>query len=524
MEAINAGQIEMTGIEGITEILALEITAERNRHATTFIKAIIDENKSSDIFLEDMEQKIITLIVRTDKESILFCGLVRKISVHRSEECTIAEIQGVSASVYLDRQKKRRSFQDPNHTGQDIIRTVLEDTPNAEVFFQMPDEKMKIPVIQYEETDWEFILRIASLYKVCVYAGFYSGHPVIYCGLPDRGADSDMEIISSSRGRKRYPFRRICTYNLCRIGEKVPVMDNWSIYGLTCRLSGGLLLFDCCLRQDVRQEDRLYNRRLQGISIKGTVIDTKEEAVKLWLEIDEKQDKEQAYWYQWLPETGNVFYCMPEAGAKVYLHIGGRDENYAFAVGCSHEFYNGGQDRQNPQNRSLIFQTQKKLALLPELLAISNQREKRLDLNLDDSSGIQMESFGQFSVFAGEAVGIKGNKLFLQAAKEIGIVRKDSAQPSVINMGNQFDVFGKYAEVTAGGTPMAMLPAFGHSYEDVGAADEIRKAVIASTPVEGKESNTALERLAVGSKVNRVNGNEEEGEREQWEKLRKSGE
>ncbi len=64
-------------------------------------------------------------------------------------------------------------------------------------------------------------------------------------------------------------------------------------------------------------------------------MDVKGEYIKIWLSIDEKQERDTAYWYHWLPESGNGFYCMPEIGAQVYLYIGGKNEKNAMAVGLS---------------------------------------------------------------------------------------------------------------------------------------------------------------------------------------------
>lgn len=522
MGAIHVGQIEVVGIQGITEILDVEICAKRNKHAFVFIKGVIDEKECEKFFLRPLEGRKISLQTGDAKEDVIFCGVIHKIRIFPKKEGNVIEIYGISASVYFDGKRKSRSFQAKDCTWQHIVNEVIRDTENAAVIFQTPDEIIQEPAIQYEETDWEFILRLASRYHIPVYVDFYSGKPWIYCGLPEYKIKNEMDIITHSWGvSENYPFRTIRTYWQCRIGERISGYNNWSIQELECRLYKGLLEYKCILRpNEYLFIQPIYNKRLKGTFLKGKVINVQNECVRLWLTIDEQCPVEDTFWYQWQPETGNMFYCMPEMGAEVYLYISGKTEKTAVAVGCIHEKYKGCQDRVNPENRSIVLGSQKKMELLPEGLCISNQKEERLEINLGDKNGVQIDSFGEVTLIAGEKIGIKGNKIFFQAAEETAIIRKSMLQPTVINMGNQFDVVGRYAEVTAGGEPMMMLPVINSGMENDYSLKHIEGAVLASTPIDGSFMENEIVQLSVGSKVHRMEKGER-GERVLWENLKK---
>ncbi|MFQ8776468.1 MAG: hypothetical protein ACLR78_01970 [Roseburia sp.] len=55
------------------------------------------------------------------------------------------------------------------------------------------------------------------------------------------------------------------------------------------------------------------------------------------LAIDTDQNAATAYFYQWVPDTGSVMYCMPEKGTTVSLYFPDEDERNAIAVSCIRE-------------------------------------------------------------------------------------------------------------------------------------------------------------------------------------------
>ena len=71
-------------------------------------------------------------------------------------------IQGISKTVQIDYKKKSRIFQNVNKTYQEIMREALKDTVGAGIRFYASDRKIEVSLYQIEETDWEFIRRLAS--------------------------------------------------------------------------------------------------------------------------------------------------------------------------------------------------------------------------------------------------------------------------------------------------------------------------------------------------------------------------
>lgn len=162
------------------------------------------------------------------------------------------------------------------------------------------------------------------------------------------------------------------------------------------------------------------NESISGKSIPGKVLATAGEKLKIHLDIDETQDIEKAYWYTWMPQTGNLFYCMPKLGTKVHLYFSGRNEANAIATECVRT--NGGKENEEMddyQHRQFHTEYDKSVALSPKYLQFSGESEDGGNqMNLTDSTGIQLQSsrnisitgMGRISMQAKGVVSIKAGK------------------------------------------------------------------------------------------------------------------
>lgn len=537
---MDIGSIKIKGLYGRVEILDLYVGLEKNKHAEAFIKGIIFDEEQDEYIARDAIYEKLTIVRGEETEEIIFSGFIKTLNMENEGDYCIVWIYGISASVQLDGAKKFRSFQNISCTVQDIIRKVLQDTQEADAIFNMPNEEIGAPLIQYDETDWEFIIRICSLYHTSVFVDIYSGKPHIYCGIPEQKNKRNISILdemwefdslyysflqeySITKIISKWDFlcARVCSYDRCRIGEEVSGYENRMIEKQECRLRGGILeyVYNITARNHAKSYPS-YNENIRGASILGTILDVNGEEVKLWLEIDEKQETETAYWYKWMPESGNVFYCMPEIGAKVYLYIGEKDERYAIAIGCRHGNFQGGQDRINSARRSLKFCSQKDICMFPDMIEFSNGREERNSIEIEDCKGLNLESDQEITICAENVIRLSGKKITFQAPEEILMVRKDIMQPTVINMSNQFDAIGRYMDINANGK-LTMIPVIEKKKDQQYSLKGIEEDIIASTPYNMDGQAKEIEKLAVASKVNVVVNNSVGRGESEWEKQRR---
>jgi hypothetical protein len=74
----------------------------------------------------------------------------------------IADIQAVSGTILLDQKKSNRVFQKKVQTYMGIASTVTADTEHSACILPGSDMRTGGTLIQYQETDWRFLKRMAS--------------------------------------------------------------------------------------------------------------------------------------------------------------------------------------------------------------------------------------------------------------------------------------------------------------------------------------------------------------------------
>lgn len=82
-------------------------------------------------------------------------------------------------------------------------------------------------------------------------------------------------------------------------------------------------------------KEEQYNKKIAGLSLAGKVERTEQENIYLKLDIDGSTGKA-IYPYPWKPVAGNLMYCMPQIGTKVYLYFPNYYEENAIAVNSVH--------------------------------------------------------------------------------------------------------------------------------------------------------------------------------------------
>lgn len=112
----------------------------------------------------------------------------------------------------------------------------------------------------------------------------------------------------------------------------------------------------------------LHNEHLHGLCLTGTVLDTREEKIKLHFAIDKAQDKSMAFWFPYVPQQGNVMYCMPQLGTKAILKFCTENDDSGMVIHTCRT--NGEECAETADYNKRYFTTEfgKRLAMLPDTL------------------------------------------------------------------------------------------------------------------------------------------------------------
>ena len=424
----------------VKSILYIKAKTTPNEH----FRATIKFNTNDELKPIDIEQilyhRIVKLLKLNDEGYIdeipLFSGIIENYNLIKKGIYFEIEINIVSATILLDIQEKSRSFQNINMTYSQIIRNVLEDTERANLIFNKEDRNIKKPIIQYEETNWEFIKRLASHFNTYLIpeTNFYL--PRFYLGLK-KGEDVFIEdtieytVKLDNRyydknfiGNKNNIYKKDFAYYEIEYGENYLIGNNVIFKGFKLKiieketyLKNGHLVHKYKLgKETLFSPNEYYNKKFIGLNLKGTILETNKELIKVHLDIDKFQDVNTAYFYTWRPETGNLMYLMPEINTKVNLHFIDEDERNAILINSTNEENLKDEDY---SKRNLSTKYNKHLLIYPEKLEFLSSNIGNY-INIQDENGINIISTNRLNINAMNSIYFNGeNKVYTDTPKEI---------------------------------------------------------------------------------------------------------
>ncbi len=343
----------------------------------------------------------------------------------------------------------------------------------ADIRWNIADRKLQYPLIQYQETDYKFLKRILSRLQgkitpessvfgggICFYAGVREGNGIgnidlnqyIHTILPFR----DRNRMDISRKKQQIGYE-IFDMDFMEIGDILQVQGrNLYIMESQSVLADNMLNCTCkVFPKECFEAEKLPADTLRGTVITGTVLETGQEKVKLHLDIDKEQAKDEAYPFSWKPITGNLFYCMPETGTKAALYFDKNDEDDTRVIYSIRT--NGEECGELADYNDRYFTTddRKRMYLKPSEMGLLNMEEQNAEIAIKDASLLNMKTNNQISILAERQVELKGKEVICTAPKEATLVRKNLLSPTVINLCNDFDIIGEMGNFTDTGEVIA---------------------------------------------------------------------
>ena len=184
-----------------------------------------------------------------------------------------------------------------------------------------------------------------------------------------------------------------------------------------------------------------YNDKISGMTILGEVLSTERETVRLKLDIDEGWNPGGPYAYTWRPETGNMMYCMPQAGTRVSLYFPNYDEQAAMVVNCVRTNGASCARMSDSSKRSFVTEHGKEMNLYPEELSFLGGSNG--SIKIADEDGISFNTDKKIAIWAKENVCLKAKTAVISAPTgEIVLARGDQSPSSTTTLiqSNQFDL------------------------------------------------------------------------------------
>ena len=355
--------------ENINEHQKLEVQLEMDDEQRKSLEKIIEkENVEIEIELSGMNQNV---------KKKIFCGMVDYFEIldYGSYGCRIL-IRAFSKSIIFDRknEKKYRVFQDVNLMFSDIINEINKDYTEKKLEIKYSDiakKQIGTLVVQFDETDWEFLVRLASQLKTGL---FVVEQGIILFGMVEMGEIkkenryfSDYSLVRDYKNLyyKVQSNKVINLGNTISISENIGKNKNNSENSDENKRSFSVLKTKIFLKNFVLKSEFLasdmgtyhvfkkYNKKIRGCRIEANVervfedggiakmeVKFAEGLKRIVQERSNSESNDRAYddyglkrfplsYQTFYSQTNTGFFCTPEVNDTVEVYFPNEDERFA---------------------------------------------------------------------------------------------------------------------------------------------------------------------------------------------------
>lgn len=430
----------------LNELYELKIVKRLNEHTrVSFTGVIPPDKKDSYINDTEVETKIeINQVDESGQSKPLFNGIVTQVQVKTVRDIYYLQVEAVSATYNLDIQVKSRSFQNIEQPYTDLINQVISEYSGAQVNDSASNNaKTNELIVQYLETDWQFIKRLASHFCApLIPASTYQGIK-FYFGLPDGAVKGELDNFHYSVKKKLADYRNFTenyhqdlvetdfvyydleTDQVFDLGDIITFKSHkLYVYEVVTLMQNGILKHHYLLApQGGLSQNPIYNRRLVGASIQGQVIEVSKDNIRVQLEVDSEQAVNEAYWFPYssvyTAEGNSGWYCMPELNDYVRVYFPDHEEKNAVAISSVRKDTAEGTTNKvgDPDIKYFRTKSGKELMFAPGEVLLS-AKDGEIFIRLKDDDGIQIYSKRGIQLIAKEDFSIESQKKVVVSAQE----------------------------------------------------------------------------------------------------------
>lgn len=335
---------EVYGKIGITPyplsvIREYKVSRGLNKHDEAMIKGIIDPITLSQYQYLLGSNTCVTLYCQQEnKRQLLFSGFLEHMEIYEVGEQreVILKLSGLTRA--LDREEKLVDYQAENKMLSNMIDNIMEGY--KKVCYDCLCENKNIPdfLLQYEETDYEFLKRVLSKEKAPIFTALTGNSGKICFG---KGKDETTIVKKETDYQVIFDkglYYRLKSRELYDLGMKIQLNEKKLIVkeaGYT--LVDGEFQNEYVLCHEWAFEvGELSNAKATGISLDGIIQERQRDKVKIQLNQTPVTEKEKLRWFGYsspaASSDGSGWYCMPEIGEEIRLYCPTEDEKEAYVI------------------------------------------------------------------------------------------------------------------------------------------------------------------------------------------------
>ncbi len=341
----------------------LEINKSIYNHTTLRVTGTINEENKSDYEkqLHKAKPKVV-VYYDDDKTKILFKGIITKFDFSYKNQSYYLTLEATSYSKLLDEKEETRIFQNKGTKYKKVFKKIKKDNDNKFSFTcaeSSQEQKALVSddhpvVLQYRETDWEFIQRICSYLNEIVIVDDTKDDSetiTILAGLHAASA-KDLNNVSGAVRREidregnKYPYYKVYGHQHYRsqeifelgkpvnyqVDNKEEKTEELIVIRNKIYLEEEILKSDLTLvkEDDINVGQRKRKLPPEGVSLRAEVkkLNKKHQAKVDFMDVDSKFKKSKAHWFPIDKPYTNAYFA-PEKGDIVEVYFKERNEKHA---------------------------------------------------------------------------------------------------------------------------------------------------------------------------------------------------
>ncbi len=510
-------------LEGLVSVEKIKLEASFNKHVSVEL-ALIAEEEGIESAIHGLADNDGIEIYENDRGELLFAGKITDAKMVKDRGLCCLILCALSYTMEWDLVPVSQSFLNLDATYKQVMDKVLENQTGAEIKDCVTDGAV-IPdfLLQYEESDWAFLTRLASCFGTFLVPDCRSDHGRAYFGIPDLGDEYvlDGEDYQETKDMDKY-YRIGCMLGILpqeHMGWEVTTRCHFSL-GQKVRFKGISTIVTsiryCTIDGELVRSYRLNrekgvvcpprkNPHIFGMSIPATVKERSGNCVKVHFHIDSVYDTSPNVRCFTYAIESSFIYCMPEVGSQVHIYFPSDDEKDAVAVhavrmeGTSASGNSTGY-AQKPDYKSFSNVNGAELLMAPGFASMSADQENETTVSLDangfvEIKGKDIEIITEKNISLGEATEEGGNPA-KQLALEAGSLSFQVGEAGTrIELTEEAKIIAAFVKMEATDTSPAEYPTLEELFGKVTAGDKD-----AREQINDNASNQLVEKYEEGRK------------------------
>ena len=339
----------------ILHVDKLLITEEPNEHATMQITAVLDFDLEQTVFHE-VPNKLKLLYNNGGGQKVMFSGMLLHSSMKRKGAYIYLTAEAVDFTYQMDVKKHIRSFQNTGEAVHSLMDAVTQAYPGCVNLKYVKNAPLGQIMMQYEETDWEFLRRLLTMFHARLYPSVLLEAPCFMSGFPSDDGDAKIRETFFTSGTDFFHYETIkanasggvmqqqylvCnaeSYEILHLGTKLKYRGNsWLVGSVRREMREGLVVSTYKLVQpemEILEVER--SRMLPGISVDGKIKAVTRNKVQVIMGRDENKRTAGMYWFPYSTVAGSSggsgWHCMPEVGEPIRVYFPTWNDKEAYVI------------------------------------------------------------------------------------------------------------------------------------------------------------------------------------------------